>query len=215
MFMSETADQSFPDWLAQGRAALPRGERTRRDLMIAAAELLAGQKLDALTVAATCARTGVAHGTFYIHFPNRNALAGAVLQAFVDYLHEAMRAAARGVPDPVRATTAAYMRLFADNAGLMRCLLTGGDALPAAQAAFQRLNHDWAATVAAAAHRRHGAAARPEADLMRRALALGGMVDQYLTALHITGDPQVIALSQDSDALLDLFTDLWTKGMAP
>lgn len=213
--MSQAFDIPFPDWLAKGRDALPKGERTRRDLMIAGAELLAHQKLEALTVAATCARTGVAHGTFYIHFPNRNALAGAVLQAFVDYLQDLMRAAARGAPDPVRATTSAYMRLFAENAGLMRCLLTGGDALPAAQAAFQRLNHDWAATVAAAARRRHGAAARPEPDLMRRALALGGMVDQYLTALHVTEDPQIIALSQDSEALLDLFTDLWTKGMAP
>lgn len=213
--MSQAPCIPFPDWLAQGRDALPKGERTRRDLMIAGAELLDRQPLDALTVAAVCARTGVAHGTFYIHFPNRKALAGAVLQGFVDYLQDVMRAAAKGAPDPVRATTAAYMSLFAENAGLMRCLLTGSDALPAAQSAFQRLNHDWATTVANAARRRHGAAARPEPDLMRRALALGGMVDQYLTALHVTQDPAVIALSQDPETLLDLFTDLWTKGMAP
>ncbi|PWK62350.1 TetR/AcrR family transcriptional regulator [Roseicyclus mahoneyensis] len=213
--ISTPSKDRFADWLAEGRAGLPKGERTRRDLMIAGAHLLARQPLEDLTVAAVCARAGVAHGTFYIYFPNRNLLAGAVLEAFVDHLQIEMRAAARGAPDPVRATTAAYMRLFAENAGLMRCLVVGLDALPAARLAFQRLNHDWIATVVTAARRRDGANARPEADLTRRAHALGGMVDQYLTALHVTQDPQIIALSQDRDAVLDLFTDLWTKGMAP
>lgn len=212
--MAARADR-FAAWLAEGRADLPKGARTRRDIVIAGARLMADRPLDEVTVAAVCAGASVAHGTFYIYFPNRNALAAAVLGAFVDHLQIEMRAAARAAADPVRATTAAYMRLFADNAGLMRCLVAGVDALPEAQVAFQRLNHDWASTVAAAARRRDGAGARPEADLMRRAYALGGMVDQYLTALHVTGDPWIGALSQDHDVVLDMFTDLWSKGMAP
>jgi AcrR family transcriptional regulator len=211
----ETSPDRFAAWLADRRAALPKGERTRRDIILAGARLLADHPLEQITVAAVCAAAGVAHGTFYIYFPNRNALAGAVLGAFVDHVQIEMRHAARASGDPVRATTAAYMRLFEENAGLMRCLVVGLDAVPETRAAFQRLNHEWTRTVVRATRREDGSSARPEADLMRRAYALGGMVDQYLTAIHVTHDPWIIALSQDRETVLDMFTDLWTKGMAP
>jgi AcrR family transcriptional regulator len=212
---AEIGPDRFAMWLAEGRADLPKGERTRRDIILAGARLLADQPLEQMTVASVCAAAGVAHGTFYIYFPNRNALAGAVLGAFVDHVQIEMRHAARASGDAVRATTAAYMRLFEENAGLMRCLVVGLDAVPEARAAFQRLNHEWTRTVVRATRRKDGGAARPETDLMRRAYALGGMVDQYLTALHVTHDPWIAALSQDRETVLDMFTDLWTKGMAP
>jgi AcrR family transcriptional regulator len=205
----------FTAWLADGSAALPKGERTRRDIIIAGAHLLSDRPLDRVTVAAVCAAASVAHGTFYIYFRNRNVLAGAVLGAFVDHVQIEMRSAARAPGDPVRGTTAAYMRLFEENAGLMRCLVVGLDAVPEARAAFQRLNHEWTRTVVRATRHKEGASARSEADLMRRAYALGGMVDQYLTALHVTNDPWIGALSHDRAAVLDMFTDLWTKGLAP
>ena len=107
------------------------------------------------------------------------------------------------------------MLLFEENAGLMKCLIAGGEALAPARRVFQELNHEWITIVARAAKREAGPAARPDTDLMRRAYALGGMVDQYLTALFLTVDPWIGALSQDREAVLDLFTDLWKKGMQP
>ena len=204
----------FAAWLVRDREDRRKGERTRIDLLVAGAELLAIAPLDRLTVAALCKAAGVAHGTFYLYFSDRNALAGALLSAFVDHVQGRMRAAARSPGDAARNTTAAYMDLFEKNPGLMKCLVVGLDAFPEARAAFQRLNHDWVLTVVRATQRRAGDAARPEDDLMRRAYALGGMVDQYLTALFITEDPWVGALSQDRDALLETLTDLWKRGMA-
>jgi TetR/AcrR family transcriptional regulator, ethionamide resistance regulator len=52
-------------------------------------------------------------------------------------------------------------------------------------------------------------------DLLRRAYALGGMVDQYLVTLFFGSDATLAALSQDRDALVDTFTTLWTRGLAP
>ena len=51
--------------------------------------------------------------------------------------------------DATRNTTAAYMRLFEDNAGLMKCLVIGVDSFPQAREEFQRLNHEWIETVGA------------------------------------------------------------------
>ena len=52
-----------------------------------------------------------------------------------------------------------------------------------------------------------------EEEMMRRAYALGGMVDQYLTALFVTKDPWLTAISQDTEAVIATLTDVWTKGM--
>lgn len=211
---TDTHATDFIAWLGRGRADMRKGARTRIALLIAGASLLAGEKLQKLTVAAICKRAGVAHGTFYLHFSDRNALAGEVLRLLADYLQAEMLAAARLPGDAARNTTAAYMRLFEENAGLMRCMLAGVDVLPKAQQVFHAFNHEWVSTVVRAA-RRHGGHTRSEADLMRRAHALGGMVDQYLTALFVTHDPWVTRLSQDREAVLDMFTELWRKGMAP
>ncbi|MCV2868901.1 TetR/AcrR family transcriptional regulator [Defluviimonas sp. WL0002] len=204
----------FADWLQHGREDMRKGERTRAELVTAGANFLAREPLERLTVAAICKSAGVAHGTFYLYFPDKNALANEVLGAFVDYVQGRMRAAAHLPGDAARNTTAAYLQLFEDNAGLMKCLVVGVDAFPEARGAFQRLNREWAETVVRATRRREGPD-RPQDDLMRRAYALGGMVDQYLSALFITGDPWVRALSEDREAVLEMLTDLWKRGMAP
>ena len=208
-------EDSFTDWLSRGRDGMRKGERTRTGLLIAAARFLAAQPMDRLTVAAICKSAGVAHGTFYLYFPDRHGLVGALLGAFVDRVQARMQAASRLPGDPARNTTAAYMRLFEQEPGLMKCLVVGGDAFPEARAAFQRLNRDWAETVVRAQRRRDPGHARPEAELMRRAYALGGMVDQYLHALHIAADPRIVALSKDRAAVLETLTDIWRKGMSP
>src|SRR6056297_1597538 len=207
--------KSFCAWLATGRDTLRKGDRTRIDLMIAGSRFLGEHPLDRLTVSVICKSAGVAHGTFYLYFKDRNDLAGAVLGAFVDYVQLQMRAAARCEGDATRNTTLAYMRVFEANPVLMKSLVAGGDTFPEARAAFQRLNHDWIEAVVRHAMRSDAGDMRSKSDLMRRAYALGGMVDQYLTALFVTEDPWVRELSKDRTEVLDMLTDLWKRGMAP
>lgn len=211
----QVATSGFIDWLGRTHPHMRKAERTRTALLVSGASILLSTPPDRLTVSAICKQAGVAHGTFYLHFADRNALIGEVLRALADYLQANMRAAARADGDAIRNTTAAYMRLFEENAGLMNCLIVGGDNIPQARQVFQELNREWIVTVVRAARRDTGAAMRPEPDLMRRAYALGGMVDQYLTALLLTRDPSIAELSQDRERVLEMFTDLWRKGMAP
>ena len=204
----------FAAWLVRDREDRRKGERTRIDLLVAGAELLAIAPLDRLTVAALCKAAGVAHGTFYLYFSDRNALAGALLSAFVDHVQGRMRAAARSPGDAARNTTAAYMDLFEKNPGLMKCLVVGLDAFPEARAAFQRLNHEWVLTVVRATQRRAGDAARPEDDLMRRAYALGGMVDQYLAAIYLYEDRHVVATAGSIKEVVATLTAIWCRAFA-
>lgn len=203
----------FCDWLASDRESLRKGERTRNDLMVTCAELLAAEPFDRLTVSGLCNVAGVAHGTFYVYFDNLNTLLAEVLGLFVDYVQIQMRLAARRGKAPVRDTTAAYYALFKENAGLMKCLVMGIDAFPVARTAFQRLNNEWAITVVRSLQRQNQAGDHKADELMRRAYALGGMVDQYLIALFVSEDPWIASISQDPEAVIATLTEIWMKAM--
>ena len=99
----------------------------------------------------------------------------------------------------------------------MRCLVQPLDGFPEAQAAFQRLNREWIDTVVASVERRQrreGAADPiPRAELLRRAYALGGMVDQYLSNLLLSKDPNLAEISQDREAVLETLSLIWERGM--
>lgn len=195
-----------------------KGLRTRAALCAALCQCLDDTPPGALTVTRLCAAAGISHGTFYLYFPDRNALIGAVLLEFIGFLQTRMRQASRREPaDPVRAATAAYVALFENNTGLMACLVNHLDGYPEAREAFQTLNRDWLDGVVAAAERQWRGAGRPvdRAELLRRAYALGGMTDQYLTGLLLSQDPSLRAISTDRQAVVDTLTLLWHRGLTP
>lgn len=213
---------SFAQHLATHGEGRTKGERTRAQLQIAACDILNAGGPQALTVAAVCEAAGVSNGTFYIYFADRNVLLESLLTDFVAFLQGALRAASggRATDAPQRATravTGAYLDLFAQNAGLMRCLIHPMEGFPEAQLAFQRLNREWVEVVVASADRRQqregGGLSRDE--LLRRAYALGGMVDQYLSTLLLSKDPTLARISQDREAVLETLSLIWERGMTP
>ena len=205
--------ERFVDWLAVGEADLRKAERTRLGLMRAATKHLEDHSLETLTVSAVCKVAGVAHGTFYLHFKDRHDLVDVLLQGFVEFVQVRMRGEARQVEDPVRQTTETYFHLFKAHAALMKCLVIGVDSFPEARRAFQKLNAEWARTVVRALGRNGALAGLDPDEQMRRAYALGGMVDQYLTALFVTRDPWLTEVSRDTEAVILTLTTLWRRGM--
>lgn len=155
----------------------------------------------------------MSNGTFYIYFPDRHVLLDTLLTDFVAFLQLSMRGASeRGLQDAPRAATRAYLDLFERNSGLMRCLVQPPDSFPEVQAAFQRANREWIHTVVASVERRQ----RQEgtANPIPRACALGGMVDQYLSNLLLSKDPNLAEISQDREAVLETLTLIWERGMS-
>ncbi len=194
-------------------------DRTRALIQNVGCRLLDGTSLASLTVSQICREAGIAHGSFYNYFPDRQAFVADLLLRFVDYLQDVMRRASRAADsEPVRATTAAYFHLFEQNPGLMKCLVNHLEDFPSCREAFQKLNREWTAQVVAATQRNRSvsgsAAALPRDELLRRAYALGGMVDQYLTALVLNQDPTLASVSRDRDAVIDTLTLIWTRGLS-
>lgn len=226
MDMSPRPDRQPPQPEALGFAGLlrheaetlRRGERTRAALLLSTCRLLDRNQPGELTVSNICAGAGIAHGTFYLHFADRHAIVADVLLAFIGYLLRVMRQSAKAeAQDRVRATTAAYYDLFEQNPGLMKCLVNHLESFPEARDAFHQLNHRWNLTVVEAVERHRardaGAARLPRDELMRRAYALGGMIDQYLSALLLSRDPTLVSVSRDRDAVIDTLSLIWKRGM--
>jgi len=204
--------------LAAEAPGLGKTERTRLKLLAAiAARLSAGIEEAALRVADIAAEAGLAHGTFYRYFADRRAAVGALVADFVRFLRDRLAESRDGPPGSrarVRAATLTYVRLFRDNAGLMRCLMSLDNEGAGFRASFHELNRAWNGRVAAAiAHRRDPVAgAAAVAATLPTAYALGGMIDEFLTQLYLRRDPALAALAGDEAAVADLLTELWCRG---
>jgi AcrR family transcriptional regulator len=93
---------------ARSRAA------TRRRLLEAGTELFAELGLHGVTSARIAARAGVATGTFYLHFEDKQALFRAIVFAALAELRERARRAAESVPpDPASQVRARLTELVA------------------------------------------------------------------------------------------------------
>ncbi|MBO0661897.1 TetR/AcrR family transcriptional regulator [Jiella sp. MQZ9-1] len=210
----ETPRLRFADFVVDEAASGRKRERTEAAIVAAVCQILDHTPLSGLTIAEICSVAGVANGTFYLYFTDRSDLIGRALLRFVDFVQNTMRLAGRAAGgDRIWNATATYYDLVAANPGLMRGLMNHSDDLPEATQAFQKLNHEWITAVVASLRRRPAMAALPSDELFRRAYALGGMIDQYLSALLLNRDPDLQRLSGDRDTTVNTLVALWKKGL--
>ncbi|MFN8543493.1 MAG: TetR/AcrR family transcriptional regulator [Candidatus Binatia bacterium] len=120
-----------------------RRRRTREDLLAAARRVLADRGLHQTKIADIAAAADVGVGTFYLHFPTKEALFNAVVEEMVGRLKATVDAVHRGGGDPVartRATHLAFFRFVADNREVFRVVFghaaTYNDVVRRAQASF-------------------------------------------------------------------------------
>ena len=95
-----------------------RKARTRDDLIAAATRVLAEKGLHGTKIADIAAAADVGVGTFYLHFPDKEALFDAVVEDTVRRLKstvDAARANARTPTDEMHAANTAFFRFAHDN----------------------------------------------------------------------------------------------------
>ncbi len=216
MNTSDFSDLDFSLILRIESEGMRKRDRTRAAIGQGCCSLLERMPLQELTVAKICEAVGIAHGTFYIHYSDRHALVADLLTRFVHYVQTVMREASQSAPEQaVRAATEVYYHLFEQNRGLMKCMLNNLDEFPEARAAFQKLNGEWADTVVEAVQRKMARKKRVNSiskeELYRRAYALGGMIDQYLSTLILSREPALVAVSQDAESVIETLSFIWNR----
>jgi len=109
--------------LAAGNRFERRRERTRQELLAAAERVLAEKGLHQTKIADIAAAADVGVGTFYLHFPTKEALFDAVVEDTMRRFKATIDAARKSVDDPIdqmRAGNAAFCRFACDNREVFR-----------------------------------------------------------------------------------------------
>ena len=95
-----------------------RREHTRQELLAAATRVLAEKGLDRTKITDIAAAADVGVGTFYLHFPDKEALFDAVVEETVRRLKatvDAAREKARGPLAKIQAANRAFFRFAREN----------------------------------------------------------------------------------------------------
>ncbi len=100
-----------------------RRERTRQDLLAAAERVLAEKGLHDTKISDIAAAADVGVGTFYLHFPTKEALFDAVVEDTMRRFKATIDTARMSTDDPIgqmRAANAAFCRFACDNREVFR-----------------------------------------------------------------------------------------------
>jgi AcrR family transcriptional regulator len=100
-----------------------RRERTRQDLLSAAERVLAEKGLHQTKISDIAAAADVGVGTFYLHFPTKEALFDAVVEDTMRRFKATIDTARMSTDDPIeqmRAANAAFCRFACDNREVFR-----------------------------------------------------------------------------------------------
>ncbi|MGW1885293.1 TetR/AcrR family transcriptional regulator [Streptomyces sp. NPDC001970] len=142
----------------------PRAERTRARLRRALLEECAEGPLAEVSVAGLVRRAGLGRATFYLHYPDLDALA---VDACAEIVRDAVEAlhAWRGVPDPAvpPAALTSFFGRIAPHAALYRTLLREGGGGPLGDLLHRELR--------ARSRDERALAGAPEPDLIASAVA--------------------------------------------
>lgn len=80
------------------RATTPHGRRTYENLLAAGQALATTEGVEALSISRIADAAGVAKGTFYVHFEDRDDFVNALRISFRDRMREVVSSATKGMP---------------------------------------------------------------------------------------------------------------------
>ena len=150
-----------------------------------------------------------AHGTFYLHFRNKEDAFARVMASVMHEMYDRITPAHHD-PEPadvVRMSIRGYLEVFTAHRGLWRCLLEGMLQNPTIEPMWLELRVPFADRIARAMTRaRDAGRARSGVDFERAAHALCSMCEWYaFTNFNLHG-PGVV---DDLDTIVDTLSDLW------
>jgi TetR/AcrR family transcriptional regulator, transcriptional repressor for nem operon len=196
-----------------------KGQRTRARLKAAAAQLLESGGYRDLRVTDINERANVSNALFYIYFPNKEKITHEVMTEFLDMLFAspASDTAPSGVEETIYRANLAYVRLFAANPGLMRCLLQFGDEIPEFEKLWRERNAQWLERGVKRMSREPELAGKSSAEIWSSIGAMGMMLDGVLRLLYVErwarARENIMSIAADEPRLALFFTRLWVRAL--
>lgn len=181
---------------------------TGEQLLAAARDTFEARGYAATTVGAITQAANTAHGTFYLHFRNKEDAFIRAMASVLDemYVRTAPPADGGDLAGAVEAALRGYLEVFLAHRGLWRCLLEGMLQNPTIEAMWLELRQPFIHRIARAMTRARDAGRARPVDFLRAASALCAMAEWYAFTNLVLSGPGV---EDDFDTMVRTLADLW------
>jgi AcrR family transcriptional regulator len=199
-------------------AGLKKGERTRRQLKLAAAQCLETTPVGQLNMDQVAAEAGVSRPTIYQYFRSIDEIVTEVLGEFRKMTLETLSQAAGGdtVEESIFLTHYAYVLHYANNAALMERVRELMSVAPDMLLERQRINALWTRRILTRIRASmESESAESEQALELRIHCLGSMVDDVLREAFVVRNPAFALACKDAKAFAQELTAIWQRVLLP
>jgi AcrR family transcriptional regulator len=185
-----------------------RAAATAEQLLLAAREVFVAKGYQATTVGAITAAANCAHGTFYLHFRNKEDAFGKVMADVIAQMYAGARGPTVGEPYPaLYQAIEGYLQIFDEHAGLMRCIHEGLHQSRVIEEMWLDLRRPFIARITRVLDRQVAAGRLRPVNTTLTAHALGSMAEWTAYTHFVLNEPPVTSTSiRDVTYAL---TDLW------
>jgi AcrR family transcriptional regulator len=185
---------------------------TAEQLLCAARAVFEARGYRGATVGAITRAAATAHGTFYLHFHNKEDAFRRVMAEVCDEIYQ--QASGPVGSDPragLEAAIGGYLEVFASHRGLFRALLEGALASQTVEQMWLALRRPFVERIAKTVLRLDPDRGLDEALLA--AQALGSMVEWFAFLHFVFGEPPEREVPRA--LAVDTIVGLWLSGLAP
>ncbi|WP_167387503.1 TetR/AcrR family transcriptional regulator [Paraburkholderia susongensis] len=191
---------------------LKKGERTRRQLKLAAAQCLETSTLGELGMDQIAAIAGVSRPTIYLYFRSVDDLTREVLSDFREMTLDVLAQArvSSNVEESIHQTNVAYVEHYARNSALMERVRELMSKDPEILLDRQRVNSLWTRKILSRV-KKAGTSDVTEQALELRIHCLGSMVDDVLREAFVVRNPAFALANVDSEAFAHELTAIWKR----
>lgn len=211
-------------WRLDNDPPKQKGLRTREKLKLAGARLLSERGIHELKAGDVSAEAGMAEGSFYLYFSDKNDLIRTVLREFQDmYFDLQVRGGGRREGsrfDSIRFANLVWIAFCRANSGLIGSLYQFGDSDAEFGKDLSDQNLRWHQRILRSVRRQGGpVTAMSDPELMLVICLLGGMMDDLVRRLLISPDARLLEILAELDAtdamLADVAALIWMRVLAP
>ncbi len=183
-----------------------RAAATAEQLLAAAREVFETNGYQATTVGAITKAASCAHGTFYLHFRNKEEAFAKVMAEVIQKMYEEARGPWEGDTYPALAqANLGFLRVFSEHARLMRCIHEGMHQSKTVETMWLGLRRPFIDRIERILSRLVASGTVRPLNTVLASHALGAMVEWTAFTHFVLHEPPAAS----TEELADTLTDLW------
>lgn len=190
-----------------------KGEKSKLKLLQAAVDIFREVAFHAARVSDICAKAGMAQGSFYLYFRDKDSLASELIEILLEQLtNHVLHVPHFDDPfDAIKESNRRYAAFFRGSGQINRAISQITDALPETRVATDRVNVQIAQRVADGIARRMPETKTFERQRLALAYGMVAMIDGLYFGYFGSNESSIQGLFKSDDELIEFASVLWYR----